>query len=64
MRWFGIVAGRHARALRDASLAGLNELDLPGIAVGGLSVGEPKEDIDAGAAAHRPQGSPPTSRTT
>jgi len=45
MRCFGIVQGGMHEALRDASLAGLNELDLPGIAVGGLSVGEPKEDM-------------------
>lgn len=31
--------------LRDESLAGLNELDFDGIAIGGLSVGEPKEDM-------------------
>ena len=31
--------------LRDESLAGLEALDFPGIAVGGLSVGEPKEDM-------------------
>ena len=42
---FGIVQGGMHEALRDASLAGLNALDLPGIAVGGLSVGEPKEDM-------------------
>ncbi len=39
---FGIVQGGMHEALRDASLAGLNELDLPGVAVGGLSVGEPR----------------------
>ncbi len=42
---FGIVQGGMFEHLRDESLAGLNELDLPGIAVGGLSVGEPKEDM-------------------
>ena len=31
--------------LREASLAALVELDLPGYAVGGVSVGEPKEDM-------------------
>jgi queuine tRNA-ribosyltransferase len=31
--------------LRDESLAGLAALDLPGYAIGGLSVGEPKEDM-------------------
>jgi queuine tRNA-ribosyltransferase len=42
---FGIVQGGMHEALRDASLASLNALDLPGVAVGGLSVGEPKEDM-------------------
>jgi queuine tRNA-ribosyltransferase len=42
---FGIVQGGMFEHLRDASLAGLNALDLPGVAVGGLSVGEPKEDM-------------------
>jgi queuine tRNA-ribosyltransferase len=32
-------------ALREESLAKLEELDYPGIAVGGVSVGEPKEDM-------------------
>jgi queuine tRNA-ribosyltransferase len=31
--------------LRDESLAGLQEIDFPGLAIGGLSVGEPKEDM-------------------
>jgi queuine tRNA-ribosyltransferase len=31
--------------LRDESLAGLNDLDFHGLAIGGLSVGEPKEDM-------------------
>jgi queuine tRNA-ribosyltransferase len=31
--------------LRDESLAGLNELGFQGMAIGGLSVGEPKEDM-------------------
>jgi len=42
---FGIVQGGMFEALRDESLAGLEALDLPGVAVGGLSVGEPKEDM-------------------
>jgi queuine tRNA-ribosyltransferase len=42
---FGIVQGGMHTALRDESLAGLEALDFPGIAVGGLSVGEPKEDM-------------------
>lgn len=42
---FGIVQGGMFEHLRDESLAGLEELDFHGIAVGGLSVGEPKEDM-------------------
>ena len=42
---FGIVQGGMFEDLRDESLAGLNELDFHGLAIGGLSVGEPKEDM-------------------
>ena len=42
---FGIVQGGMFEHLRDESLAGLEEIDFPGIAIGGLSVGEPKEDM-------------------
>jgi queuine tRNA-ribosyltransferase len=42
---FGIVQGGMFETLRDESLAGLNELDFDGIAIGGLSVGEPKDDM-------------------
>ena len=42
---FGIVQGGMFEELRDESLAGLNELDFHGLAIGGLSVGEPKEDM-------------------
>ncbi|TDR30897.1 tRNA guanosine(34) transglycosylase Tgt [Hydromonas duriensis] len=42
---FGIVQGGMYTHLRDESLAGLNELDFHGTAIGGLSVGEPKEDF-------------------
>ena len=42
---FGIVQGGMFEHLRDESLAGLETLDFPGIAIGGLSVGEPKEDM-------------------
>jgi queuine tRNA-ribosyltransferase len=42
---FGIVQGGMFEHLRDESLAGLNELNFHGIAIGGLSVGEPKEDM-------------------
>ena len=42
---FGIVQGGMFEHLRDESLAGLNEIGFDGIAIGGLSVGEPKEDM-------------------
>jgi queuine tRNA-ribosyltransferase len=42
---FGIVQGGMFEMLRDESLAGLEELDFHGVAIGGLSVGEPKEDM-------------------
>lgn len=42
---FGIVQGGMFERLRDESLAGLMELNFHGIAIGGLSVGEPKEDM-------------------
>ena len=42
---FGIVQGGMFESLREESLARLVELDLPGYAVGGVSVGEPKEDM-------------------
>ncbi|MEN6477438.1 MAG: tRNA guanosine(34) transglycosylase Tgt [Rectinema sp.] len=40
---FGIVQGNFYNNLRSESAAQILELDLPGIAIGGLSVGEPKE---------------------
>ncbi len=40
---FGIVQGGMYKDLREASAVQLAELDLPGYAIGGLSVGEPKE---------------------
>ncbi|HMC15076.1 MAG TPA: tRNA guanosine(34) transglycosylase Tgt [Albitalea sp.] len=40
---FGIVQGGMFESLREESLAQLVELDLPGYAIGGVSVGEPKE---------------------
>lgn len=42
---FGIVQGGMHESLRDESLAGLKEVDFHGYAIGGLSVGEPKEDM-------------------
>jgi queuine tRNA-ribosyltransferase len=40
---FGIVQGGMYKDLRELSAAQITELDLPGYAVGGLSVGEPKD---------------------
>jgi queuine tRNA-ribosyltransferase len=42
---FGIVQGGMFEALRDESLAGLVDIGFEGYAIGGLSVGEPKEDM-------------------
>ncbi len=42
---FGIVQGGMFEALRDESLAGLDAIGFDGMAIGGLSVGEPKEDF-------------------
>ena len=42
---FGIVQGGMFEDLRDESLAGLQEIGFHGLAIGGLSVGEPKEDM-------------------
>ncbi len=44
---FGIVQGGMFDALRQASLAGLVETGFDGYAIGGLSVGEPKAEMDA-----------------
>ncbi|MDO4904420.1 MAG: tRNA guanosine(34) transglycosylase Tgt [Lautropia sp.] len=42
---FGIVQGGMFEDLREESLAGLTEIGFEGYAIGGLSVGEPKEDM-------------------
>ena len=42
---FGIVQGGMMEDLRDESLSGLLEIGFHGYAIGGLSVGEPKEDM-------------------
>lgn len=42
---FGIVQGGMFTDLRDESLAGLTDIGFHGIAIGGLSVGEPKEEM-------------------
>ena len=43
---FGIVQGGMFTDLRDESLAGLSQIGFNGIAIGGLSVGEPKEEMN------------------
>ena len=43
---FGIVQGGMMEALRAESAAGLLEIGFDGYAIGGLSVGEPKEDMN------------------
>ena len=42
---FGIVQGGMYETLRDESLAGLNDIGFDGMAIGGLSVGEPKAEM-------------------
>ncbi|MFQ3245672.1 MAG: queuine tRNA-ribosyltransferase [Arenicella sp.] len=42
---FGIVQGGMYEHLRDESLAGLKRIGFDGYAIGGLSVGEPKEEM-------------------
>jgi len=42
---FGIVQGGMHEELRDESQRGLQEIGFDGYAIGGLSVGEPKEDM-------------------
>ena len=41
---FGIVQGSTYEALREESLAGLKDIGFDGYAIGGLAVGEPKEE--------------------
>ena len=42
---FGIIQGGFYKDLREESLKQLVELDFPGYAIGGISVGEPKEEF-------------------
>ena len=51
---FGIVQGGMFTSLRQESLAALVDMDLPGYAIGGVSVGEPKEQM-LQIMAHTPQ---------
>lgn len=58
---FGIVQGGMYEDLRDESLAGLAAIGFDGYAIGGVSVGEPKEDmarIVAHTAPRLPAGAP------
>ena len=50
---FGIVQGGMFESLREESVAALAELDLPGYAIGGVSVGEPKAEMQR-IVAHTP----------
>ena len=50
---FGIVQGGMFEGLRQESLEQLVEMDFPGYAIGGVSVGEPKEDMQR-ITAHTP----------
>ncbi len=51
---FGIAQGGMFEALREESVAALAALDLPGYAIGGVSVGEPKEEMQR-IVAHTPR---------
>ncbi len=42
---YGIVQGSIYEDLRERCLNDISEIDFPGLALGGLSVGEPKEDL-------------------
>ncbi len=42
---FGIIQGGMYESLRDQSLSGLQDINFDGYAIGGLSVGEPKADM-------------------
>ena len=58
---FGIVQGNFFKDLRERSAAELAGLDLPGYAIGGLSVGEPRgqfRDFLSHTAALLPEGKP------
>ncbi|MGQ0442018.1 MAG: tRNA guanosine(34) transglycosylase Tgt [Methylophilaceae bacterium] len=55
---FGIIQGGMFEDLRDISREGLEKLNFDGYAIGGLSVGEPKEDMRRILAHTAPQMSP------
>lgn len=50
---FGIVQGGMFEHLREESLAALVDMDFPGYAIGGVSVGEPKDEMQR-IVAHTP----------
>jgi len=54
---FGIVQGGMFESLREVSLDALVAMDFPGYAIGGVSVGEPKEDMQR-LVAHTPTALP------
>jgi len=51
---FGIVQGGMFEDLRDESIDHLAQMNLPGYAIGGVSVGEPKDDMQR-IVSHTPQ---------
>ena len=55
---FGIVQGGMFKHLRQESLQALVDMDFPGYAIGGVSVGEPKDEM-LDIMAHSPQRLPP-----
>ena len=58
---FGIMQGGFYKDLRKASMEQIAEFDLPGYAIGGISVGEPKEaflDILENCAGYMPENKP------
>jgi queuine tRNA-ribosyltransferase len=55
---FGIVQGGMYEHLREESMAVLAEMDFPGYGIGGVSVGEPKEEM-LRIMAHTPHRLPP-----
>ena len=61
---FGIVQGGMHEALRDESLGGLADIGFDGYAIGGLSVGEPKDDMLRILDARRPAAAGRTGRAT
>ena len=61
---FGIVQGGVHLDLRETSAREIVAVGFPGYAIGGLSVGEPKEDMHAGCSSTSTRSCPRTSRAT